>query len=214
MAEFLLAVEGTLDEAVVETALRSDDMQISDVYGREGKTRILSRLGGYNNAGRFRPVLVVIDLDQDHDCAPPLIQEHLPERSKYTCFRVAVREVEAWLLGDPDALAEYLHVARSKVPARPQELPDPKLTLVNLARRSRKRAIREEMVPRQGSGRTIGPGYTACMVQFAKTMWRPDVAREQCESLSRLLACVKQVADDWDTNQRDQADTLWDTAGE
>jgi len=51
----------------------------------------------------------------------------------------------------------YLSVSANRVPREPEEVPDPKQALVNIARRSRNRAIRQDMVPREGSGRPVGP---------------------------------------------------------
>src|SRR5688500_2451144 len=101
-----------------------------------------------------------------------------------------VREVEAWLLADQDHLAAFLGVARSRVPANPEGLADPKRAMVDLARRSRRRDIQEDMVPRPNSGRIVGPGYTARMIEFITDRqggWRPDVAAGSSDSLRRCL---------------------------
>ena len=78
-------------------------------------------------------------------------------------YRVAVRAIEAWLLADAERLAKYLGIPRTLVPRFPDQGDHPKRTLVNLARRSRKRAIREGMTPRQGSGVQVGPEYLSCV---------------------------------------------------
>lgn len=54
------------------------------------------------------------------------------------CFRIAVREVEAWLLADAEQAAGFLAVPLARIPAEPETLPDPKATLIALAGRSRK----------------------------------------------------------------------------
>ena len=69
---------------------------------------------------------------------------HQPE----DVFPVAVREVEAWLLADRKHLAHFLHVPITQIPLAPEELENPKQTLVNLARKSRVRSIQKDMVPR------------------------------------------------------------------
>ncbi len=63
----------------------------------------------------------------------------MPDPAPYMCFRVAVREVEAWLLADREQIARFLSIARSRVPQSPETLDNPKQRLVELARHSRRR---------------------------------------------------------------------------
>jgi hypothetical protein len=51
-----------------------------------------------------------VDLDSDTGCAPPLCEQWIPGPAPFLCFRVAVREVEAWLMADAEdaILYEYL----------------------------------------------------------------------------------------------------------
>ena len=99
----------------------------------------------------------MIDLNGGYDCAPLLRNSWLPQVAPGLCFRVAVRAVEAWLLADAEHIADFLGVARSRVPSNPETLDDPKAAMVALGRTSRRRDIREDMVPRDGSGRRVGP---------------------------------------------------------
>ncbi len=80
----------------------------------------------------------------------------LPIRSVHTArpFLLWVRHVEAWLLADRERISAFLGVGTVKVPRDPETLEDPTRTLVDLARQSRRRDIREDMVPRPGSGRS------------------------------------------------------------
>ena len=67
---------------------------------------------------------------------------------------------------------------------------DPKQTVVNTAIHSKRRSIREDMVPREGSGRRVGPGYSARLIEFVADTdkgWRPQVAAEGSESLRRCV---------------------------
>lgn len=64
----------------------------------------------------------------------------------------------------------------------------PKQALVNLARTSRRRAIRDDMVPREGSGRAVGPGYTSRIIEFVSNHWRPEQAAHVSDSLRRAIA--------------------------
>jgi hypothetical protein len=107
------------------------------------------------------------------------------------CFRVAVRQVEAWLLADREEIASFLAVRRERIPRDPESLANAKETLVSLARTSRRREIREDMVPRIGSGRDVGPAYSSQVIEFASRRWRPDVASLYAESLARAVECLR-----------------------
>ena len=145
------AVEGDLDHAVVRRLISHVGGEPGPVYGKAGKPFLRTRIGGYNNAARYGPWLVLVDLDNDADCAPLLRAVWLPQPASHMCFRVAVRAVEAWLIADAETLADFLGVSPGRVPADPESLPHPKGVMINLARRSRRRSIRQDMVPSDGS---------------------------------------------------------------
>jgi hypothetical protein len=187
------AVEGLIDESVVRKLIVEAGCKPGTVYGKSGKSFLRRQIQGYNNAARHLPWMVLVDLDHDADCAPPLCREWVPDPAQYLCFRVAVREVEAWLMADADALATFLSVARSRIPADPEKLLEPKTEMVNLARHSRRWDIRADMVPRERSGRSVGPAYASRLIEFVQTLWRPKVAIERAESLKRAIKCLKRI---------------------
>jgi hypothetical protein len=111
-------------------------------------------------------------------------------------LRLAVRAVEAWLLADRERIAQFLGTRPNSVPANPDELENPKRELITLALGSRKRAIREELVPREGSGRSVGPLYTARMMEFVQDTtagWRPDIAARVSDSLARCIGSLRRL---------------------
>lgn len=188
------AVEGITDEAVVRKLITHVGAEPGTVYGKKGKPHLRSQIDGYNNAARHAPWVVLVDLDHTKGCAPTLCAEWLAEPAPQLCFRVAVRAVEAWLMADAEALADFLGVGRKKVPVDPETLANPKQALVNLASQSRKREIREDMVPRQGSGRTVGPAYASRLIEFVYAHWRPAKAADRADSLRRTITCLKRLA--------------------
>jgi hypothetical protein len=185
------AVEGDVDEAVVRKLLAFVHASIGDVFGKQGKSFLRKRIAGYNYAAQHRPWVILVDLDNDFDCAPLLRSAWLAQPAPYLCFRVAVREVEAWLLADREKIAHFLGVALSKIPLQPESLPDPKTTMVNLAKASRRRDIRQDMVPRPESGRQVGPAYSSRLIEFVSNHWQPDRASEQARSLKRAIHCLE-----------------------
>ena len=148
-----LLVEGPTDEIVLRSVLNAAGLPCGAVYGKNGKADLLRKLPQYNQAAaHYGRWLAVVDLDHDRNCAPDFVAETLPTPASGMCYRVAVRAIEAWLLADVERLAAYLGVSQALIPRMPPDQDDhPKRTLVNLARRSRKRAIREGMAPRPGS---------------------------------------------------------------
>jgi hypothetical protein len=187
------AVEGDVDEAVARRLLQEAGAQLGTVYGKNGKLALRTRINGYNNAARRAPWVVLLDLDHDAECAPPLREQWLPNPSPGLCFRIAVRQVEAWLMADGQALAGYLRVARKVVPPDPEALDNPKTAMVNLARHSRRHRVQADMVPRERSGRVVGPAYTSRLIEYVETHWRPDVAATRSESLRRAMACLERL---------------------
>ncbi len=187
------AVEGIVDEAVVEKLIRRAGGEPGSVYGKAGKALLRKRIEGYNKAAYLSPWIVLVDLDQEEECPPPLLKEWLPTVAPRLCFRVAVRAVEAWLLADAGNLAGFLGIPKKRIPEDPESLESPKQFLVDLARRSKRRVIREDMVPREGSGRSAGPAYTSRMLQFVMDSWNPARAALHAPSLRRAVACLERL---------------------
>lgn len=187
------AVEGSLDEAVACRLIRYIGAQLGQVYNLGGKANLHRKISGYNNAAQYYPWLVLVDLDNDAECAPLLRNNWVPEPAPFLCFRVAVRAVEAWLIADAENLARFLSIPQSRIPCDPERLADPKTEMVNLARRSRKKWIRVDMVPRPGSGRKVGQAYTSRMIEFVYTSWSPAAAQARAPSLMRAIRCLKRL---------------------
>jgi hypothetical protein len=163
------------------------------VYGRQGKAYLKQHITRSNAAARHSAWVILLDLDKDAACAPTLQRTWLPSRAPRMCFRIAVRAVETWLLADRQHLAQFLSIPASRIPSALEAENDPKSLLVHPARHSRKRATREDMVPRQHSGRKVGPAYASRLMEFIEdttTGWRPDVAAKESDSLKRCLRCL------------------------
>jgi hypothetical protein len=186
-------VEGISDEAVLRRIVIARGATVHRVQVQRGKVNLRRALPGYNAAARRDAWLVLVDLDQDFDCAPALVNDWLPAPSPYMRFRVVVREIEAWLLADRESVTTFFSVRKSVVPDQPDEVQDPKSTLLAAVARSRRRAIRADMLPRPGSGRQVGAAYTSRLIEFASDRergWRPDVAARRSPSLASCLTRV------------------------
>ena len=190
------AVEGLVDEAVVKRLIVEAGGAIGPIYGKRGKSLLRQRVNGYNSAARHHPWIVLVDLNREADCPPPLKEIWVPNPGPFMCFRIAVREIEAWLLADRERFASFFRVRLSAVPAEPELLDDPKEAVIELSRRSRSRDIRLDMVPRPGSGRKIGPAYVSRLIEFASNPqrgWRPGRAARSSNSLSCSLTRIREL---------------------
>lgn len=189
------AVEGILDEAVAGRLIESVGAVAGPVHSKNGKAALQDKISGYNHAANISPWFVLADLDHDFACAPLLRDDWLPRISTLMCLRIAVRQVEAWLLADRQGVAKFLGVAMAHVPIDPEGLDNPKRSLVELARRSRRRAIREGMVPRHGSGRPVGPAYASFVAEFVQESWRPKQATRRSDSLRRCIDGLRRLVE-------------------
>ncbi len=187
-----IACEGYVDALVLRRLLADRQLDVAAVHEAGGKHKLDAKLGGYISAARFGPWLVQRDLDLDAACAPELVRDLVPDAPAGLCLIVPVRQTEAWLLADRHAIAEYLRVAEGRVPGPPEALEDAKAALVALARASRRKDVREDMVPRPASGRRVGVGYTHHMQAFIQRMWRPAHAALVAPSLAKLMRRLDQ----------------------
>lgn len=186
-----LAVEGATDEIVLKRLMEFLSLPYGRVYGMRGKNDLLQNLARYNNAARFTPWLVLIDLNASEECAPLYIDRLLPSPAPNMLLRIAVRELESWLLADREQIASFLGIPVQRVVVNPDNLDNPKSELVALARRSRFSRVKQDIIPRPDSGAAVGPGYLSRMTEFANQHWRPDVAMHNSDSLRRCVEALQ-----------------------
>lgn len=155
------------------------------VVDTKGVTKLLPELARYAGLTRVYPVLCIADTDGK--CALELSQSWRPRNANGAfLLRFAVTEAESWLLADVDALARYFDVPETRIPARPDDVLDAKRAVVDLARRSRRRIIRQEVVSAIDASKP-GAGYNAHLCGFAMQHWRPHEAAQRSPSLQRTV---------------------------
>lgn len=182
-----IAVEGDLDEVVLSRLLESIGIGVATVYGKRGKGSLRKNVSRYNQAARHSPWVVLADLNSDAECAPLLVDSWLSERHPNLQLRIAVRAVEAWLLADGNALARFLGVPQARIPAQPENEANPKAALISVARRSRRKTTREDIVPPPMSTARQGPAYTSRLIDFAMRYWNPKRAAARAPGLRRTM---------------------------
>ncbi len=190
----IVVVEGALEVPVSKKILADLNLYVEGIpiINKGGNTKFWRDAPKYNQAAATAgPILGLTDLDH-HPCPSGLIKKHL-RRGKHPQFilRIAERELESWLLADVEARAVFFGISVDLFPFDPDAEFDPKQTLVNLARRSSKKSLREDLVPEQGSKGVVGKGYIPRMREFVEAKWRPLMAQRKSESLRRAIEAIK-----------------------
>jgi hypothetical protein len=158
-----------------------------------GFGKIKKNIKAYNNAAKHGYYFVVTDLDTKYACAPLLIKDWLPvPRNDQLLFRVAVREVESWLLGDKKNFATFFSIRQELIPSMPDTLKDPKHTVIALVKKSRKRSIREAIVPLDDYA-SIGPGYNLVFQDYIQNHWDITTACQHSPSLDRAMQALNKI---------------------
>ena len=191
MAIVNILVEGFVDRMVASKIIESTGHQIGTVYGEGGFGYVKRKIQGFNGFAKGSPLLTLVDLmDTKIDCPVTLINEWLPDRHPHYIFRAVVREIESWLLADRENVAEFLQMNLKYIPSEVESLEDPKRTFINLARRSKSRKLRSEIVPAQGSTATEGILYAASVGRFIQERWSIESA---CRNAPSLARCVRRL---------------------
>ena len=194
-----LAVEDRLSEAVIRTLLAHTkrNYAVGTAYGRGGFGYLRRTVRGWNSGAVGVPFVLLTDLDR-WTCPQALIDDWLPVPKHHNLlFRVAVREVESWLLADSTNPANFLAAPAKLISGDVDGLADPKAELIALARRSRRRDIRDRLVPKLGSTAKVGPDYNACLIGFVTSHWRVDAAEDRSPSLARTLNRLRTFRPFW-----------------
>jgi hypothetical protein len=195
-----LAVEDDLSEVVIRRLLADTKREyfVGATFGHRGFGYLRSTAHNWNAAAAAgTPIILLTDLDQT-ECAPTLIKIWLGAAPHQNLlFRIAIREVESWILADREGFSQFLGIKNALVPLQPDQLPDPKQALINLVRRSRKKTIRESIVPRQGTTATQGPDYNGCLGDFVRDHWNSTEAVDLSPSLRRASTKLMSFAPEW-----------------
>ena len=187
-----IGVEGDLDEVVLKQMLKYARIEVAHVYGKRGKDDLRENIKRYNQAAQHGKWVILVDLNHDAECPPPFISSWLPARSPGLQLRIAVRAVEAWLLADRNEMARFLGVPGHRIPTYPEAEENPKATLIKIARRSKRKVIREDIVPSVNTTAIQGPGYTTRLIEFTRTRWDPERASLNAPNLKRSINSLLQ----------------------
>lgn len=187
MSAIAIATEDELSEEVAIRLIRerNTSSEIEPRFGRRGFGYLKANMEKFCALAMRRPMLVLTDLDRG-SCPQILKDAWLGQRTPpgNLLFRVAVRETEAWLLADHEAMAGLLGVSSKLIPLKPDELEDPKRSLLELARRA-PRDVRDDLLPPRNAVASQGLGYNRRLGEFVRDIWSPERAAMRSDSLKR-----------------------------
>ena len=157
-----------------------------------GWSRVQKSFLRANNLAEHEIVLAMIDLD-NRECIFRWRNDFLAGASirgdlaEFMNFSISKREIESWLIADTRNFAAWLGISEARIDPNAEETTlDPKDYLLRLVRRSKRREVRDQILPR-GEAK-VGIGYNGALSAFVRERWEPDLARVRNQTLDRLLS--------------------------
>jgi hypothetical protein len=110
--------------------------------------------------------------------------------------RVAVREIESWLIANHEAMEIFMGTGR-KFPDEPDKLDDPKRLLLNLLKR---KYLRGDVVRVSKDGNVAqGIAYNNVIGKWIDECWSPERAGDKSQSLRRAIDKLGRYISDSET---------------
>lgn len=195
MTQMVLATEDALSEAVGLQLLGEIDLTPCDIQclRKDGFGYLRSKVGSWRALARIRPVLLITDLDRV-TCPVRLRDDWLGElpTPPDLLLRIAVREIESWVLADHEAVRQLIG-KKGTLPPAPDDLPDPKSHLLGLAKLAG-REVREDLVKGKGAIASQGIGYNTRLREWIRSSWCAQRAADRSPSLARTRSRLKELA--------------------
>ncbi len=188
-----IVVEDQLHEAILKKIFKylRNGIEINTVYGLRGKDYIKNKIKNYNLASKIIPYVILTDLDTNV-CPPTLLKEWIDfEITENFIFRIAVKEAEAWLIGDKINFSKFMGISSAKIKGNSEHINNPKEYIGELAKQSMRKEIRDSLIP-QGTAK-VGKTYNTTMVNFVFSQWRVEIARSENHSLDRAVRKLETI---------------------
>ena len=187
----ILVVEDVLSEGVLRRLLdlAKGRFLVTACLGKEGFGFIRKNLPVFNQVAPRSPFVILTDLD-NNPCPPGLLREWMPGLPHPNLIiRVAVREVEAWLLADRQGFARFAGIRLAKIPRAVETIEQPKEFLIEICRHGNAR-VRGSLLPRESKSARVGPDYNGCLLRFTHYHWSVRRAANCSESLDRACQAL------------------------
>ena len=195
MMPVALAIEDDLSKAIGKRLLAELPTPVVPnlILQKGGFGYLKSRMNSWRELSQRQIVLVLTDLDRVA-CPVALSADWLGKtpRPANLLLRIAVREVESWVLADHVAMRQLIG-SKGPLPPQPDDLPDPKQHFLKLAKLA-PRPIRQDLVKESGAVASQGMGYNACLTAWVQSDWNPERASERSPSLARTRRRLKELA--------------------
>ena len=199
MTDVALATEDELSEAVGLKLLSEHHALTATkalLLRRNGYGYLRSRMPNWRQMAGRQIVVVITDLDRIA-CPLALLDDWLGAGRpcpRNLLLRVAVHEIESWLLADHAGMRNLLG-KRGRLPERPDELADPKQTLLSLAQKA-PRPVKVDLIAEIGAVAQQGLGYNRRLVDWVHAEWSPQRASVKSPSLSRARRALRDIAEE------------------
>jgi len=190
-----LAVEDVLSEVVTRKLIEQTqkNYRVTQCLRKGGFGYLKSKINAFNKAATGLPFFVLTDQDSANECPPDKIENWLKQpRNPNLIFRIAVMEVESWVMADRKAFARFLSIPLTRIPRDTDSIPDPKEFLISLARKSRSSRLRADLVPPRGATSKQGPDYNNQLTRFVMGNWDAHAARNNSKSLNRAFVRLEE----------------------
>jgi len=182
-----LVYEDILQRVVIEKIISTffvEKYHISNYFPGRGFGWIKNNVNSFNLASAKATYVVIVDLDND-TCPSEKIRSWLDNpKNENLIFRIAVREIESWIVGDTQNFAKFLHIHENKLKTRVDGIADPKKYIFNLVSESNIKQLKG-ICPNPGA--RIGPNYNEKLVKFIFSSWEPSLAMSNSPSLKRSI---------------------------
>lgn len=203
MIPIALATEDVLSEAIGLRLIAEIPIAHSPPMRlrRGGSGYLRSKMDSWRQMAQHQLMVVLTDLDRancliefrNQWLGPRLVPENL-------LFRIAVREVEAWILADHVAMRALVGT-KGVLPTEPDLILDPKQHLLQLAKRA-PRDVRDDLIRAEGANVIQGLGYNSRLAAWIDTRWNPERASRLSPSLRRTRIRLREAAVAWVTQAR------------
>lgn len=197
MRAVALATEDELSEAVGLSLISEQESLCQApplLLRKQGFGYLRSKMDNWKRMAEHQTVVILTDLDRVN-CPVKLLADWLGQDGKCPpglVLRIAVREIEAWVLADHVAMRGLIG-KKGRLPSKPDDLADPKQHLLRLAE-SAPRSIREDLVAERKAMASQGIGYNRRLTELIRSAWDPERAAERSPSLARARRHLARVA--------------------
>lgn len=194
MTPIAIATEDQLSEAIALRLISEIPTPhcVTHKLRKGGFGYLRSKMDSWRQMAQHQVMMVLTDLDRA-DCLVEFRNQWLASRPlpASLLFRVAVREVESWVLADHVAMRALIG-AKGVLPVTPDELADPKQALLRLVKAAPKE-VREDLLKTIDGNLSPGLGYNARLTEWVNSAWSPQRAAERSPSLARARVRLKEV---------------------